>query len=180
MKQHGAWRITSSECQYRDEFVEFWVDDCVRPDGAEARRATLRMRPGVAVLAVDEEGDVRLVRQFRYAVGRESIEAVQGALDEGEGAPEAARRELREELGVEAGELTDLGPLDAITSQVFSPAYLFLARDLRFREPEREPTEHLRPLQLSLAEAVHMVMDGRITQATTSVLILKAARLLAV
>lgn len=179
MKKHGAWTIKSSECQYRDEFVEFWLDDCVRPDGEPARRATLRMRPGVAVLAVDEEGAVRLVRQFRYALGRESIEVVQGALGEGEGAPEAARRELKEELGVEAGELTDLGPLDAITSQVFSPVRLFLARGLRFMEPEREPTEHLRPLKLPLTEAVQMVMDGRITQATTSVLILKAARLLA-
>jgi 8-oxo-dGTP pyrophosphatase MutT (NUDIX family) len=178
-KKRGAWTIKSSECRYSDEFVEFWVDDCLRPDGEPARRATLRMVPGVAVLPVDKEGCVRLVRQFRYAVGRESVEVVQGGVAGGEPAAAAARRELKEELGIEAGELTDLGPLDAVTSQVFSPAHLFLARGLTFTEPERESTELLRPLKLRLEEAVRMVMDGEITQATTCVLILKASRLLA-
>jgi len=177
-KKHGAWTIKSSECRYEDEFVEFWVDDCVRPDGEPAERATLRMRPGVAVLPVDAEGSVRLVRQFRYAVGRESVEVVQGAIDEGEPAEAAARRELKEELGIEAAELSDLGPLDAVTSQVYSPSRLFLARGLDFGEPEREATEHLEPLKLPLDEAVRMVMDGRITQSTTCVLLLKASRLL--
>jgi 8-oxo-dGTP pyrophosphatase MutT (NUDIX family) len=177
-QKHGAWTIKASECRYRDEFVEFWVDDCLRPDGEPARRATLRMRPGVAVLAVDEEGFAHLLRQFRYAVGRESVEVVQGAAEEGEGLAEAARRELKEELGVEAAELTDLGPLDAVTSQVFSPSQLFLARGLTFQEPEREATEQLRPLKVKLGEAVRMVMEGEITQATSCVLILKASRLL--
>ena len=176
-KKHGAWTINSSECRYRDEFVEFWVDDCVRPDGEPARRAVTRLLPGVAVLALDEEGHVRLVRQFRYAVGKESVEAVQGAVEEGEAEAEAARRELREELGIEAAALTDLGPLDAVTSEVFSPSRLFLARGLSFHEHDREPTERLQPLKLPLAEAVRMVMDGEITQATTCVLILKSARL---
>ncbi|HEV3470677.1 MAG TPA: NUDIX hydrolase [Pyrinomonadaceae bacterium] len=177
-KKHGPWTIRSSERLYKDEFVEFWVDECVKPDGEPGRRATLRMLPGVAVLPVDAEGFVYLVRQFRYAVGRESVEAVQGALDEGEEAEAAARRELKEELGVEAREVTDLGPVDAVTSQVFSPARLFLARGLGFGEHEREGTEVLRPVKLRLEEAVRMVLDSEITQATTCVLILKAARLL--
>ena len=178
-KKHGAWTIKSSECRYRDEFMEFWVDDCLRPDGEPAQRAVTRLLPGVAVLPVDDEGFVRLVRQFRYAVGKESVEVVQGAADEGEEVERAARRELKEELGIEARELVDLGPLDAVTSQVFAPSHLFLARGLTFTEHEREPTERLEPLQLPLAEAVRMVMDGEITQSTTCVLILKASRLLA-
>ena len=178
-RKHGPYTIKGSECRYRDDFVEFRVDEVVRPNGESGRYATMRMLPGVAVLAVDDEGVAYLVRQFRYAVGKESVEVVQGAVDEGEEAPAAARRELKEELGIEAEELTDLGPLDAVTSQVFSPSRLFLARGLTFTKHEREPTERLQPLKLPLAEAVRMVMDGRITQATTSVLILKAARLLA-
>lgn len=176
-RKHGDWTIKSSECRYRDEFVEFWVDECLKPHGGPARRATLRMLPGVSVLALDAEGFVHIIRKFRYAVGKESVEAVQGAIDEGETAEEAARRELREELGIEAGEWRDLGPLDAVTSQVFTPARIFLARDLKFGEPDREGTEILQPLKLKLEEAVRMVMDGEITQATTCVLVLKASRL---
>jgi len=178
-RKHGPWTIKSSECLHRDEFVEMWLDEVVKPDGEPGLYATMKMKPGVAVLAVDEEGFAHLVRVFRYAVGKECVEVVQGMIDEGEQAAEAARRELREELGVEAGELTDLGLVDAVTSQVFSPARLFLARGLTFGGPEREATEKLRPVRVKLEEAVRMVMDGEITQATTCALILKAGRVIA-
>ena len=177
-KKHGPWTIKSSEQVYKDEFVEFWVDECVKPDGEPGRRATLRMLPGVAVLPVGDDGVVYMIWKFRYAVGKESVEAVQGAIDEGESAEEAARRELKEELGIEAREMIDLGLVDAVTSQVFSPSRLFLARGLTFGEPDREGTEVLRPLKFKLEEAVRMVEDGEVTQSTTCVLVLKAARMI--
>jgi 8-oxo-dGTP pyrophosphatase MutT (NUDIX family) len=177
-RKHGAWTIESSERLYADEFGEFWVDEVLKPDGEPGRRATMRMKPGVAVLAVDEEGFARLVRTFRYAVGKECVEVVQGAVEENEKADAAARRELKEELGAEAGELTDLGLIDAITSQVFSPARVFLARALTFGEPETESTETLEPFKVKFEEAVRMVMDGEITQGTSCALILKASRLM--
>ena len=177
-RKHGPWTVESSECLHKDEFVEVWLDEVEKPDGEPGRYATMRMRPGVAVLALDGGGFVHLVRMFRYAVGKECVEAVQGAIDEGEGATDAARRELREELGVGAEELTDLGLVDAVTSQVFSPARLFLARGLTFGGPDRETTERMRPFRVEFGEAVRMVMDGEITQGTTCVLILKASRML--
>jgi 8-oxo-dGTP pyrophosphatase MutT (NUDIX family) len=176
-RKHGGWTIESSERLYADEFGEFWVDEVLKPDGEPGRRATMRMKPGVAVLAVDDEGFARLVRTFRYAVGKECVEVVQGAAEEGEEPTEAARRELKEELGVEECELTDLGLIDAITSQVFSPARVFLARSLTFGEPETESTETLEPFKVKFEEAVRMVMGGEITQGISCALILKASRL---
>jgi len=178
-RKHGPYTIKSSECLHRDEFVEMWLDEVVKPDGEPGRYATMKMKPGVAVLALDGEGSVHLVRMFRYAVGKECVEVVQGMIDEGEEAVESARRELREELGVEAEELTDLGLVDAVTSQVFSPARVFLARGLTFGEPGRESTERMRPFKVTLEEAVRMVLDGEITQGTTCVLILKASKMIA-
>ena len=177
-RKRGAWTVKSSERVYADEFVEFWVDEVLKPDGEPGRRATLRMKPGVAVLALDEEGYARLVKTFRYAVGKECVEVVQGSVEENEEPDGAARRELKEELGAEAGELTDLGLVDAITSQVYSPSRLFLARRLTFGEPETESTETLEPFRVKFAEAVRMVMDGRVTQGISCALILKASRLL--
>lgn len=175
-RKHGPYTIKSSECLHRDEFVEVWLDEVVRPNGQPGRYATMKMRPGVAVLALDEEGFVYLVSLFRYAVGKECVEVVQGMVDEGEEAVESARRELREELGIEAEELIDLGLVDAVTSQVFSPARVFLARGLTFGEPDRESTERMRPVKVTLEEAVRMVLDGEITQGTTCALILKASK----
>lgn len=178
-RKRGAWTIKSSEKIYGDEFAEVWVDEVSKPDGEPGRRMTMRMKPGVAVLAVDDEGVAHLVKTFRYAVGKECVEVVQGASEDGEEPEAAARRELKEELGVESCELTDMGLVDAITSQVFSPARLFLARGLRFGEPETESTETLEPSNVKFEEAVRMVMDGRITHGISCALILKAARLLA-
>jgi 8-oxo-dGTP pyrophosphatase MutT (NUDIX family) len=177
-RKQGAWTVKSSERVYADEFAEFWVDEVLKPDGGPGRRATMRMKPGVAVLALDGEGFARLVKTFRYAAGKESVEIVQGSVEENEEPREAARRELKEELGVEAGELTDLGLVDAITSQVFSPSRLFLARSLTFGEPEPDSTETLEPFKVKFEEAVRMVMDGEITQGLSCVLILKASRLI--
>jgi 8-oxo-dGTP pyrophosphatase MutT (NUDIX family) len=177
-RKHGPWTVRSSERLYADEFAEVWVDEVSRPGVEPSRRVTMRMKPGVAVLALDEEGFVHLVETFRYAVGKRCVEAVQGGTEEGEEPLRAARREVKEELGVEAESWTDLGLVDAITSQVYSPARLFLARGLTFGEPETEATEDLKPLKVKFEEAVRMVMDGEVTQGISCALILKARLLL--
>ena len=177
-RKQGPWTVRSSERIYADVFAEVWVDE-VSQEGVEpSRRVTMRMKEGVAVLALDEEGFAHLVRTFRYAVGKECVEVVQGGAEEGEEPEAAARRELKEELGVEAEEWADLGLVDAITSQVYSPARLFLARGLKFGEPDTEGTESLTPVKVKFDEAVRMVMDAEITQGISCALILKASRLL--
>ena len=177
-RKRGPWTVKSSERLYADEFAEVWVDEVSKPGVEPARRVTMRMKPGVAVLALDGEGVAHLVKTFRYAVGKECVEVVQGGTEEGEEPLDAARRELKEELGAVAEELTDLGLVDAVTSQVCAPARLFLARGLSFGETERESTEDLQTVRLEFEEAVRMVMDGRITQAISCTLILKTSSLL--
>lgn len=177
-RKHGPWTLKSSERLYADEFAEVWVDEVSKPGVEPSRRVTMRMKPGVAALALDEEGFAHLVKTFRYAVGKECVEVVQGGVEEGEETSEAARRELKEELGVEASELIDLGLVDAVTSQVSAPAQIFLARGLSFGETERESAEDLQTVRVKFEEAVQMVMDGRITHGISCALILKANRLL--
>jgi 8-oxo-dGTP pyrophosphatase MutT (NUDIX family) len=174
MKKHGPYTIKSSKTLHRDEFIELRVDEVIRPNGEPGRYATARMVPGVAVLPLDKEGFVYLVKQFRYAVGKDCVEAVAGAIDGGEGPEEAARRELHEELGIEAAEMSALGMVDAITSQADSPSHLFLARGLSFKERDPDDTERLEPVKVKFDEAVRMAMGGEITQATSAVLIFKA------
>jgi ADP-ribose pyrophosphatase len=175
-REHGPYKIRGSERLYKDHFVEFRVDDVLKPDGEPGKYAILKMLPGVSVVALDDEGFIYLVKMFRYAVGRESVEAVTGGVEEGETEEEAARRELREEVGIVADELLDLGLVDAVTSQVLSPSRVYLARGLKFTETDREEAERMQTVRVRLEEAVEMVMDGRITQATTGVLVMKASR----
>lgn len=176
-RKHGPWTIKGTAEKYRDEFIAVYADSVIRPDGEPGTYATVRMKPGVSVLPVDGDGTVYLTRQFRYAAGAESIEAVSGGVD-GDDAAEAAKKELHEELGIEAAELIALGRMDMDTSIVHSPVSLFLARGLKFTEAEQEGTERIAPFKTTLEQAVGMVLRSEITHSPSCVLILKAARYL--
>ena len=169
----GPWVINETARVYQNPWIEVREDQVIRPDGNAGTFATVRMKPGVSVLAVDADESVYLTSEFRYAVERESIEVVSGAIDEDENPLDAAQRELREELGFEAQEWVELGVVNPFTSVVNSPANLFLARRLSFTATEREGTEIIQTIKVKLHEAVQMVMDSRITHGPSCVLILK-------
>lgn len=96
--------VEDSKEIYEGEFLKLNQDQVLRPDGEPGTYAVVSLNPGVAVLAMDDEGSVYLTRQFRYILGKESIEVVCGAVEEGESPLEAAKREAREEAGPEASE----------------------------------------------------------------------------
>jgi 8-oxo-dGTP pyrophosphatase MutT (NUDIX family) len=175
-KAHGPWTIRHSTQRFKGLLFEVWHAEVTRPDGQPGTYDTLRVNPGVAILALDDEGHVHLAEDFRYAIGRKSIEAASGAIDQGEEPEAAARRELREELGIEAADLLPLGRVEPMTSLACAPTHLFLARGLRFTEPEPEGTETIQRVRLPFSEALRRVMEGTITDAATCAVLLKAAR----
>jgi ADP-ribose pyrophosphatase len=135
------------------------------------------MKPGVCVLARDEEGAVYLTEEFHYAVGRLSLEGVSGGIEPGEEPLATAQRELQEELGLAAATWTAFGVVDPFTTIIDSPTRLFLAEGLRFVDQAPEGTEQIRRVKLSLAQAVGKVIDGQITHSPTCVLLLLIDRL---
>jgi ADP-ribose pyrophosphatase len=173
MRPHGPWKIVRSHEIYKDPWIDVRKDDVVRPDGLPGIHSVIRLKPGVTVLAMDEAGTVYLTEEFHYAVGRVTLEAVSGGIDPGEEAEATARRELHEELGIEATTWLELGRVDPFTTNVVSPTELYLARGLTFVPSAPEGTERIRCVKLPLREAAAMVMDGRITHAPTCVVILK-------
>ena len=177
-RANGPWIIKERDCLYRDDHVALYRDTVVQPDGEPGHYALVRRNPGVAVLALDDDDTVYLVRVFRYALGEESVEVVGGAIDGVEEPVIAARRELAEEAGIEAAQWTSLGLVHWDTAQVLSPIHLFLARELSFREPQREGTEEMERVQLPLEKAIEQAMEGQIVHGTTCLLLLKVKRLL--
>jgi len=172
--KNGPWTIKESALKFQNDFLELHQDQVIQPDGAPGVYATVTLKAGAAVLAVDEENAVYLTRQFRYALGHESLEVVSGAVEAGETRSQTAQRELREELGIEAGEFRALGELSLDTSIIKAPVSLFLASKLTFVEPQREGTETIQTVKMSLAEAVCAVLQGQIVHGPSCVLILKA------
>jgi len=178
MQQHGPWQIVTSHSIYKDAWLEVRKDDVIRPDGAPGTHGVVLLKPGVSVLALDDENQAYLTEEFHYGVGRQTIEVVSGGRETEESPLEAARRELEEELGIIADEWITLGPFDPFTTMLSAPAELFLARRLKFGETRQEGTENIRCVRVAFDEAVAMVMDGRITHGPSCVAILKVARFL--
>jgi ADP-ribose pyrophosphatase len=172
-RRHGPWTILKRNDVYRDPWIELVQDEVIRPDGAAGSHCIVRLKPGVSVLPVDDDGMTYLTEEFHYAVGRVTVEAVSGGIDGSEDAERTARRELEEELGITAREWIDLGMCDPFTSVVTSPTRLFLARGLGFGATSQEGTERIHCLTVPFEEAFQMVLDGRITHAPTCVVILK-------
>jgi 8-oxo-dGDP phosphatase len=172
-RMKGPWAVGETAQRYKNAWLEVSEDAVMRPDGESGIFATVTMQPGVSVLAMDDEGKVYLTSEYRYAVERESIEVVSGGIEPDEPPLLAAARELREEVGIEAVDWTEMGTVDPFTSAVYSPATLFLARRLRMFEAAPESTEVIKVIKVDLTEAVRMVMNSEITHGPSCVLILK-------
>lgn len=173
-QKHGPWTIQETSQKYQNLFIDVREDKVLQPDGQPGMYATVKMKPGVAILPIDSDGSVYLIRQFRYALGKESIEVVCGAIEENEPHLEAAEREVQEELGIKAEKWTDLGFFNMDTSIVHCPVYLFLAKQLTFTQTNLEGTETVKPVHIPLNTAVQMVMDSTIAHGPSCVLLLKA------
>lgn len=177
-EQRGGWTVKESAILYENPWITVREDQVVQPDGEHGVFGVVEIGPSVAVLPVHEDGTVSLVEVFRYTIDASCIETVAGGIGEGESAEEAARRELREEVGLDAEEFISLGATHQMTEIVVSPVSLFLARRLHDVPPHHDPTEEISRLDVTLDEAVAWALYGRIVHASTVALVLRAAHFL--
>lgn len=177
MKYNGPWSIKNSNNIYKDDFVVLKVDEVIRPDGEPGTYATVALRHGVAILPIDEQGNVYLTKQFRFALQKTSIEVVSGGIEEGEEPLESAKKELKEEAGIVADDWQYLGIVDMDTAIVKCPVHLYFVKRLTFEETDQEGTEDIKILKKTFSEAAQMVYKGEITHSPSCVLLLKAYQL---
>ena len=168
----------SREYPFHGRVFDLAVCKAELPNGQEVRRDVVCHSGGVCVIAIDDEGMVPLVRQYRYGVGCVTLELPAGKLEKGEDPLEAIRRELSEETGYTADEIIPLHicyPSPAILSEVI---YIYLARGLHGGKQHLDEDEFLEVERYHLSQLVEMVMAGEITDGKTQIAILKAARMM--
>lgn len=101
------WTVLSSRSVIRDRWIDLRADDCLTPSGQEiAPYYVLTYPDWVHVVAVTANDELLLVRQYRHGAGTSLLELPGGVIDGGEAVEAAARRELAEETGHEAGAIT--------------------------------------------------------------------------
>lgn len=158
---------------YDGKIIRVRRDDALLPDGKTAIREVVEHTGGVAIVALDEDENVLLVRQFRYPLGLELIEIPAGTLKPNEDPRLCGIRELEEETGAKAERFTSLGqiyPCAGFTNEII---YLYMAEGLSFGQLHLDDDEYLSVSRMPLTELVDRILSGEICDGKTVAAILK-------
>ena len=168
-------RLLGRRTVYDGRVLKVGVDRLELPDGDTVDFELIRHSGGAVVVPITDAGEVLLLRHYRYTTEGWLLEAPAGKLEPGENPEVCARRELEEETGWRASELTSLGAIWTSPGFTDEVLHLFMARGLEPGTQALEQMELLTVETLALDEAVAMARDGRIDDAKTICAVLRAA-----
>lgn len=163
---------------YQGIVINTRLDYARLPDGSMALREVVEHPGGVAVLPLEADGTVWCVRQYRYPFSELLLEIPAGKLERGEAPEFAARRELSEETGLEAGNLLYLGRHYCSPGYNSEVLHLYLARELRHGTAHPDAGEFLSVEKHSLSELVDLALSGNLPDTKTVVAVLKSQLIL--
>ncbi len=157
----------SGSVAYRGKILDLRIDKVGLPNGRKAVREVVEHAPAVAMLPLSSSGQILLIRQFRYAVGREMLEIPAGLVEQGEPFEAAARRELQEEIGFYPDTLTEIGRM--YNSPGFSTELLvlYLAEGLCPSRLQPDDDENIQVHPVALEEIAPLLRRGDIVDGKT-------------
>lgn len=156
-----------TELVYEGNFIQVHKDKVLLPDGTTSTREYLKHPGAVAIIALLDNGNLIMERQFRYAPQQEFIELPAGKIDHGEDTLITAQRELLEETGYVAQEWTHLTTAWPCIGYADERMEYYLARGLRHQGRQLDEGEFLEIFELSPAESIEWIRMGKITDSKT-------------
>lgn len=161
-----SWKKLSSKVIYDNPWMTVVEDRVINPSGGQNDYGHIRFKTrAVAIIPIDDAGNTWLVGQDRYTLGEYSWEVPMGGAPKGEDALAAAKRELKEETGLEADHWTEILRLHTSNSITDEEGFAYVAKGLQQGETAFEETENIEVRKLPLTEAVAMAQNGEITDA---------------
>lgn len=163
--KHLTEKFLDSKVVYDGNLLTVYCDKVELPNGKEAGREFIRHPGAVAVVPVTQEGNIVLVRQYRYPVGRTMLEVPAGKLDKGEHPDECARRELEEETGYVAHTIKRLSSIYTTPGFTDEVIHLYIAESLTLAKQRPDEDEFL-DVEVYTKEQIRiMINDGTINDA---------------
>lgn len=166
-------KIDSREV-FNGRLLHVFLDEVRLPDGSTSTREWIRHPGAAAVLPVFENGDVMMVKQFRYPLSQIFYEVPAGKLDPGETAGSTARRELKEEAGLACRQYEYVGhfyPSIGYTNEII---HVYVAWDVQSFQQNVDDDEFLIKERLPFRKVVEMVHSGEISDGKTIITVLRA------
>jgi len=155
-------RITT-EVVYKGDFLDVRRDEVLLPNGKTGTREWINHPGAVVIIPILPNGEIALIKQFRYAARSEFLELPAGKLDEGEDPKACAFRELEEEIGYRAGKMqfiANIHPAIGFANEIMS---IYLAEDLKKTNYNRDKDEFIELIPTNMEEALNLVWENKIT-----------------
>jgi ADP-ribose pyrophosphatase len=155
-------RCTSTTRVFDGRILNLRVDRVLFDDGIEATREVVEHRGASVIIPLLEDKRVLLVRQYRYAIGKELLEIPAGTCDEGETPEDCATRELQEETGFTCDDMEKVLECYVAPGYSTEKIHFYLARRLRRTQQDPDEDERISVEPVSIPEALAKIRNGEI------------------
>lgn len=177
--RHLFEETVSSEQVFDGVVVKLFRDGVILENGEKSVREVIKHPGGVCVLPVDGDGNVYMVRQFRYPFKKVLLELPAGKLEPGEDPKTCGIRELSEEIGAKAEKVTYIGKIYPTVAYDTEIIWIYLAEGLKFGGGQHlDPEEFVDVVKLPFDKAYEMVLNDEIPDAKTQAGILRGMHML--
>ena len=165
----NPWRTLDTRVVYANSWITVREDSVIRPDGQPGIYGVVEIPPSVGIVALADGNEIALVSQWRYTLGKMSLEIPTGGSEAGETILEAAARELAEEAGLAAATWIPLGCIDNSNGITTDVAHIFLAHGLAPLPggQRRQGDEQIEVVWMPFGEAVEAALAGDITESVS-------------
>lgn len=170
----NPWKSNKKEVKLNTPWIEVELHDMTNPSGNPGIYGITRFKNhAIGILPIDEEGNTYIVGQYRFPIDCYTWEIPEGGGPNDVEPLESAKRELKEETGIEAKDWQLIQRLQLSNSTTNELAYIFLARDLSYGENSPEDNEDLEIRKISVDELYERVKSAEITDSLTVAAVLR-------
>ncbi len=167
MSEHNEYSLVKRELIYKGKIVEFYRDHMKLPSNKVVEWDYIHHPGAAAIIPVDKDGKIVMVRQYRSPAKRYTLEIPAGGLNQGEDTRTCAIRELEEETGYQSNHVEHLIDLYAACAYSDEKIEIYYASDLIFSKPNLDEDEFIHVERYSLEELTQLILDGTIQDGKT-------------
>ena len=171
-------KTKSSEIIFQGKLLDVRRDKVILPNGENGIREWVNHPGAVCCVPLLPDGKIVLIRQYRYALGKEMIELPAGKLDMKETPEDCAIRELEEEIGYKANKITFLTNIHPAIGFADEKMWIYFAEDLEKTNQKLDSDELIEIIPTKLEDALEMVWNGEITDVKTIIGLIWADKVL--